>query len=259
MFEVEVARRKDEYIKSASLDYVSRYKPTEYRDSFSQRIDQAQGSTMLERCLRTLIEFVYGEIERKRRRAILQMAEVAHSSQDSEAFRRALLNYLETSEFTKKLNKISKEMVPQEWVDIVSNVEDINSAQRLLGGCRRALESDPDHPGLLFLSSYARLVTSDETATVEFERATKSLSRSPLRDSVQEQTLAKMIEMMAIERPIAIQALCYIALQEFPRRDIARITLAYSEISSQAGKLALRVLLAYMLQEVQSARRHLVG
>lgn len=258
MFEVEVTRRKDDYLKSVLLDYLSRYKPYD-RDSFSQRIDKAHGSTTLEKCLRTLLDFVYGEIEKKRRQTILEMARVASTSPDNEAFRKALLNYLETSEFTKKLNKIAKEMAPQEWVDIISNVKDIQSAQRLLGGCRRALESNPDHPGLLLLSSFARVKTSDETAIDEFGRASRSLAESPLQESVQEQTLAKMIGMMALERPLAASALCYIALQEFPRREIARITLAYSEISSQAGKLALRVLLAYMLQEVQSARRHLVG
>jgi ATP-dependent DNA helicase RecQ len=255
MFEVEVVRRRDDFFKSVLLDYLSEYKSGD----FSEAIEKAQGSTMLDKCLRTLLEFVYREIEGKRREAIRQMAQVANKSPSNETFRRELLHYLETSERSQKLNKMAKEMEPQEWLDVMSNIEDINSAQRLLGNCRRALESYPDHPGLLLLSSYARLKTSDETAVDEFERATRSLVRSPLKDSAQEQTLAKAIGLMAMERPDALPALCYAALLEFPRREIARVTLTYVQISSQAGRLALRVLLTYVLEEVKSVGNHILG
>jgi ATP-dependent DNA helicase RecQ len=258
MFEVEVVRRNDDYLKAVLLDYVCRYKPTEYRDRFSVRIANAHGSTILEKCLRTFLEFVYEEIEKKRRRMILHMAEVAESP-DNATFRRAIISYLETSEFTKKLDKLSKQMNPQEWVDIVSNIDDINSAQRLLAGCRRTLESYPDHPGLLLLSWYARQLTSDKTALDEFERATKSLANSTLDDHLREQTLANMIKEVASEQPNAIPALCYVALQEFPRREIARIALTYSDISSKTGDLALRVLLGFTHQKVQTVRQHITG
>jgi hypothetical protein len=150
-------------------------------------------------------------------------------------------------------------MNPQEWVDIVSNIDDINSAQRLLAGCRRTLESYPDHPGLLLLSWYARQLTSDKTALDEFERATKSLANSTLDDHLREQTLANMIKEVASEQPNAIPALCYVALQEFPRREIARIALTYSDISSKTGDLALRVLLGFTHQKVQTVRQHITG
>ncbi len=258
MFEVEVVRQNDDTIKSVLLEYVRRYKSADFDDIFAQQIEHAEGSTTVERCLRSLLEFVYDEIERKRRRMILNMAEAAESP-DDKTFRVRIINYLETSEFTKKLDKISREMIPQEWVDIASGIEDVNSAQRLLGGCRRALESYPDHPGLLLLSSYARLFTSDKTAMDEFRRATQTLAQSPLDESVQEQTLAKMIEQMVLDRPSAVAALCHVALQEFPRRDIARVALRYSEVSSQVGALALRVLLAFTLKKTQTVRKHLFG
>jgi ATP-dependent DNA helicase RecQ len=259
VFGVEVARRKEDHLKSAVLDYVCRYRPTEFRDRFSERIEASRGSTMLEKCLRVLLEFVYEEIEKKRRRAILQVAEVASTSLDREAFRKALLNYLETSEFTKKLDKIAREIVPSEWIDIASNIEDVNSAQRLLGGCRRALESYPDHPGLLMLSSYARLITSDETAVDEFERAIKTLARSPLQEAVQEDVLIKILELLAAERPGIMSTLCYVALGGFPRVGIARVALVYVNTSSNAAALGLAILLENILGKVRSVARHVLG
>jgi ATP-dependent DNA helicase RecQ len=259
VFEVEVARRKDDHFKSVLLEYVCRYKPTEYRDRFSERIKSSEGSTMLEKCLNVLLEFVYEEIEKKRRRTILQMAEVASTSVDKEAFRKALLNYLETSEFTKRLDKISKEILASDWVDIASNIEDISSAQRLLGGCRRALESYPDHPGLLMLSSYARLMTSDETAVDEFERAIKALAAAPLEGVVQEDTLIKILGLVAGERPGIMPTLCYVALTGFPRVGIARVVLVYVNTSSNAGTLSLAILLENTLGKVRSVVRHVLG
>jgi ATP-dependent DNA helicase RecQ len=258
MFEVEVARRDDDYFKSVLMEYIGRYKPAEYAKRFLKRIEGSSGTTMLEKCLKTLLEFVYEEIETKRRRMILQMAEVAESP-DDKAFKDAIIRYLDRSEFTKKLDDLSRQLTPQEWVDISSNIGDIDSAKRLLGGCRRALESYPDHPGLLLLSWFARQRTSDKTAMDEFERATRSLANSPLDDSVQEQTLARMLEQVAVDQPDTIPALCYVALQEFPRREIARIALAYSEVTSKTGEVALRVLLGYTHQKVQTVRRHIVG
>ena len=222
MFEVEVANRDDYSLKSVLLEYASRYSFNlsidTAREEFSKNIERAQGQSILEKCLWTLLEFVYKEIESKRREMIRNMAQVAEQSPDNETFRKKIVNYLETSEFTKKLDKIAKQLVPQEWVDIATNIDDINSAHRLLGGCRRALESYPDHPGLLLLSSYARLLTSDKTALDEFERATKSLANSPLPQSVQDEAMVKMIEQVARAQPNAIPALCYVALQEFPRK-----------------------------------------
>jgi len=184
-FEVEVIHRSDDFLKSALLDYFERYKPPEYRNVASQRIALCNGQTVLEKCIRVMLEFVYEEIEKKRRRAILQMAEVADTSLDNEPFRLQLLDYLEKSEFTQQLADTAKKLEPMEWVSIASQVEDIDSARHLLGGCRRALESYPDHPGLLLLSAFSRLMIPKlptDSAIGEFQRSIKLLARPPEKE-----------------------------------------------------------------------------
>jgi len=259
VFGVEVTRLRENQFKSVLLEYICRYKPAELKDRFSERIDNSSGSTVLEKCLRVLLEFVYEEIEKKRRRTIFQMAEVASTSVEKEAFRRALLNYLETSEFTKKLDKVSREIVPSEWVDIASNIEDVNSAHRLLGGCRRALESYPDHPGLLMLSSYARLMTSDETAIDEFERSIKALAGAPLEETVRLDMLTKILELISHRRPSIMSTLCLVMLRGFPSTEMAKVALSYSEEASEAGALALEILLGSTLDKARLVVRHFSG
>ena len=181
-FEVEVVHRSDEFIKNSLLDYFERYKPSEYRNIASQRIESSQGQSVLEKCIRVMLEFVYAEIEKKKRRAIFQMAEVADTSLGDEPFRIQLLDYLEKSEFTQQLADTAKKFEPMEWVSLALQVDDIDSARHLLGGCRRALESYPDHPGLLLLSAFSRIMIPKlptDMAINEFQRAVKLLAKLP--------------------------------------------------------------------------------
>jgi len=260
-FEVEVANRSDEFIKSALLDYFARYKPSEYRNVASQRIDLSRGQTVLEKCIRIMLEFVYEEIEKKRRRAIFQMAEVADASSDNEPFRAQLLNYLEKSEFTQLLTDTAKKMEPLEWVNIASKVEDIDSARHLLGGCRRALESYPDHPGLLLLSAFSRIMIPKlptDVAISEFQKAVKLLAKLPENEDTCN-ALTSFLEMIKQKRPPLINNFCYIVLEGFPQRDMARIALKYADVASESGMFALKILLETTLEKTKLVRAHILG
>ena len=179
----EVVKRSDESLIEALLNYFERYKPPEYRSIASQRIKKSDGQTVLEKCVRVMLEFVYEEIEKKRRRAIFQMAEVADTSIEDVPFRAQLLDYLEKTEFTQQLADLATKMKSLEWIPIALEVDDIDSARHLLGGCRRALESYPDHPGLLMLSAFSRLMIPKlptEMALNEFQRLSTTQNMNEL-------------------------------------------------------------------------------
>jgi ATP-dependent DNA helicase RecQ len=260
-FEVEAVHRSDEFLKSALLDYFERYKSPEYRDVASQRIEMAKGQTVLEKCIRVMLEFVYEEIEKKRRRAILHMAEVADTALESEPFREQLLSYLEKSEFTQQTVDIAKKMEPMEWVKIALKVEDIDSSRRLLGACRSTLDSYPDHPGLLLLSAYSKFMIPKHPTNMaisEFQEAIKLLARPPEREDTRK-AITRFLEMAKQKRPLLINDLCYIVLKAFPQRDMARITLKYADPTSDGGILALKILLESALKKTKLVRTHILG
>jgi hypothetical protein len=215
------------------------------------------GQTVLEKCAKVMLEFVYEEIEKKRRRAILHMAEVAETSTDNEQFRIQLLGYLEKTEFTQPLLEISRRIEPLDWVKLVLKVKDIDSARQLLFGCGRALESYPDHPGLWLLSAFARILLpkpQDDTAMNEFQRAIRLLARSSEKEDTPK-AIANFIEVINRERP----TLTNIVIKEFQNREIARIVLKNVDSSSESSMFALKILLENTLDKTKLVRTHLLG
>jgi ATP-dependent DNA helicase RecQ len=260
-FEVKVVRRSDESIKSALLEYFARYKYPEYGNVVSQRIEMVQGQSVLEKCVRVMLEFVYEAIEKKRRLAMFHMAEAADTSSTNETFRTQLLDYLEKSEFTQQLEDIAKKMDPLEWVNLASKVEDFDSASHLRGGCRRSRESYPDHPGLLLLSAFSRTMIHTlptAMAIVEFQRAVKLLAKPPENKDTRK-ALASFLEMIKQKRPPLADKFCGIVLEGFPQRDMARTVLKYVDTASESGMFALEILLETTLEKTKHVRVHILG
>jgi len=189
------------------------------------------------------------------------MAEVAETSVDDEPFRRQLLDYLEKSEFTKQLMDTAKKIEPMEWVAIASKVADIDSARHLLGGCRRALESYPDHPGLLLLSAFSRILIPKlpiDKAISEFQRTMKLLAKTPENPDTRE-ALVSFLEMIKQKRPPLANKFCGILLEGFPQRDMARTVLKYADTESESGLFAVKILLQTTLENTRHVRTRILG
>lgn len=119
-----------------------------------------------------IVNFVYEQIERKRRQASRQMLELARvGAKDQEAFRERLNNYLQVSEkFTKELEVMAQSNELQAWHDLLSAVDSRDELRELHGACQRVLESFPTHPGLLAISAATRLKpTKDDLMRSEEE------------------------------------------------------------------------------------------
>lgn len=105
-----------------------------------------------------LIDFIYDKIVKRRRRAAGQMLQVARLGVSSpESFRSSLLEYMQESEFTKSIVEVSLSDDPEQWFNLLSTAEGIDGIGRLFGACRRQLEENPSHPGLLILSGICKL------------------------------------------------------------------------------------------------------
>lgn len=172
-FEVRLARLPDQsYIQNLQA-FIQRYHTRERSEAVPEQIKLQKSENTIEKCLGYLLDFVYQEIERKRRAAIRSMAEVtrkasqkANPAERNRFIHEELRNYLENSPFTEDLLELVKKVDLQEWHDILQKKEDtgkfllktVNGVRQLFGSCRRTLESYPDHPSLLFLSALGRLL-----------------------------------------------------------------------------------------------------
>lgn len=144
-------------------DYISRYQ-IKYEAASEDKILNAQSISDLEAAAaRSLTDYIYDKIERKRRQASRQMLEFARIGiDDPQAFREALLLYLQVSEkFTRDLERLALNDSILAWTEVI-RTESCDEINELHGACQRVLESYPTHPGLLAISSITRLRPSKE-------------------------------------------------------------------------------------------------
>jgi len=107
-----------------------------------------------------LIEFIYSEIEKQRRRALATMIEVARKAQNNHEIKEYILNYFEESTFTKDLMKLQKEFNIERINEIAGKIEaekNIDRLKNLYGNIQRFLESAPDNPAFYLLSTLDRV------------------------------------------------------------------------------------------------------
>ena len=266
-FEVTIVRKpEDEYLAQLQ-DYIARYK-TQDRTVIDQQVQQRRGRDLIEKCLGCLIDFVYEEIERKRRRAIQTMAEVARTCHTNETIREALLSYLEKSPFTEPLLQLAERIEPQEWwnvLDINNELDqrllrEVDGARQLLGGCRRTLESFPSHPGLYLLSGFARLLLPNqevEQALSDIRSGFQNLTDLPIarREEITLEFLRKFKQWSeSIQNFEMIQAnIAEIVLNALQTRTIAHAIYHMNPVYAE------KILLNWMLQDVKNFNQQFLG
>lgn len=125
-----------------------------------------------------LLGFIYGVIERGRRRALNEMLMTCLTSKKDEEIRRRILNYLEATEYSKSLEEVIQEtdIAFQKCMDLFSSVRSPNEAAELRGETSRFLESYPDHPGLLLLRSLSEVFSRDRDLHVARENFFAAIS-----------------------------------------------------------------------------------
>jgi hypothetical protein len=97
-----------------------------------------------------------------------------------------------------------------------------------------------------------------DMAISEFQRAVRSLAKPPEREDTRK-ALISFIELIKQKRPILVSNFCYIVLEGFPRRDMARTTLKYADTVSESGMFALKILLETTLEKTKQVRAHILG
>jgi len=273
-FEVTAAKLADQDYIDNLQNYIKRYKTREVTELVPEQVQQEAGNTVLEQCVSYLLKFVYREIERKRRAAIKTMADIASSAakekdpvKQNRYIWQQMLSYLEHSPFTEDLAGLSRQIDPARWREILNKrdresgmllLESVDGVRQLLGGCRRALESDTENPGLLFLSALARLLLPDPEISLamdELRASLRFLSILPLekQESACQTMLQELHHWLQNTRNFQEIQRSYAGafLDILPNRFIAR--LVHPLLPDQSENILLNLVLTRVQQFTQSS------
>lgn len=117
---------------------------------------------------RMFIAFVYDVVERSRRRMIQESVLLARQAESDNEIRGRLLDYLQEGLGAERIGSLldSEEIDLPAWWELVEKAQTPMDAGELRGLSIRALESYPDHPGLLLIRAAAESMCSDRDEDV---------------------------------------------------------------------------------------------
>ena len=151
--------------KQLLRDYVEAAQPALTR-SFAQKLDKIQQGSARELALllaHTFIQFTYDIIERSRRRMIQECVLLSRQARNDADIRTRLLDYLQEGIGAESLDRLLEDPAVSlmTWCELLDHVQTAIDANELRGNCIRALESYPNHPGLLMVRGVAESLCSD--------------------------------------------------------------------------------------------------
>ena len=250
-FNVRVINAQPEDISESLQHFFTQYKFDEFAFEKVENLSLRTVHETVEQSIDMAIDFVYDEIVKKRKNALVSMADICHDFQDDQQFRESILNYLQESEFTPIL---------QEWVntpfeeigfdaldEIIENIEDHEQARRLIGTAWRMLDEDPENIALRVLSTIARSrsnVESDESVLRECSTfiiyAIKQAENLDI-----DYVFKRVFDEIALRRNLIYNQLIDEVLTQYGSRIFVRQTLEYhSDLLSKELATSIITLLA---------------
>ena len=156
--------------KDSLLEFVRAAQPGRIKSLVRKvnKIDTGRARDAALALARILIEFTYDLVERSRRGMIREALLLARQARDDAEIRIRLLDYLQEGFGAEHIEGLllNEDVELAAWWDLVSKVQSIMDAGELRGLCIRALESYPDHPGLLMTRALSEAMCTDHDGTV---------------------------------------------------------------------------------------------
>ena len=127
-----------------------------------------------------LIEFTYDVIERSRRRMIQESILLARQARNDAEIRNRILDYLQEGLGAANLEELieAPDINLQAWLELTYRIQTPIDAGEVRGLCIRALESYPDHPGLLLTRAVAESMCSDHDQRVTARGVSSAVRRA---------------------------------------------------------------------------------
>ena len=156
---LEITKKRDEEYIDNLHKYIRRYISKTRADNVKTEVLTFRGNSIIQKCLGYLIDFVYQEIAKKRKEAIISMADacVKGAQGGPEEFREYLNLYFNSKYYPELRDKTSlgKEAsfeLVQEYMKIGEGK--IDNLKHLRGACIRLLNENPDNYTFLLLKSF---------------------------------------------------------------------------------------------------------
>ena len=197
MFEITLGDTRVEAIHKKLEKYLSRYQFKDFVDEKLRWIVAREPAEAVQQAVGVLVNFIYDEVVAKRKEAIRNMAQLCYNYQDSQSFRREILDYLEESPYTRQLNtwrgkslgEIGVAVVRRVLIDLQEKKEgdEKGRLRALMGTTRRMLEADPNNVALRYLSVIARSMGTwekDDSLVDETRALLGAVQRAPQTESL---------------------------------------------------------------------------
>lgn len=149
-----------EYYVQQLQDYIRRYTSQEETLRVPDRVQKQKGSSLLQKCLGFLVEFVYERIAKRRLEAIsvMETAVRAGISGGSAAFAQYVNTYFDsrmTPELRKHIRDYTLDVV---WNFMALTRGEVDGMNHLRGACDRLLVENPDNGALLLLRAFVAIL-----------------------------------------------------------------------------------------------------
>ena len=169
-FEVTVPKFDFERCKESLLEYVFMAQPAK-SVVLKENLSKFQAENAFDSASKIgeeLIDFTYSIIERSRRRMIQEAILLARKAKGDSEIRARLLDYLQEGFGAENIEQLLQQgkVNLADWTRLAQKVQTAMDAGELRGLCIRALESYPDHPGLLLIRAVAEAMCSDSDQSV---------------------------------------------------------------------------------------------
>ena len=249
-YDVRVAGATRDQIIDSYVDYVGAYqgaRAVQERAKAEAIGDRAQDSFDFVMAMGQLyLEFVYEVIEKGRRRAISEMRAAA-KAKDAKQFRARILRYLESTEFSERLDAIVESTGGglAAATTLLGEIISPRDADSVRGQVGRYLESYPDHPALLLLRALSEALARQpdwvlvEDNLVAFIHSACDKYACPA-DQVAAAT-ATALRVLGRRRLALAQQLERRFFEAYPDREQARLLVAEAGVES-AGLTSWRLL-----------------
>jgi hypothetical protein len=160
-----------------------------------------------------------------------------------EHFRRELLAYLSESEFSEPVRALAGRLDPADWIEMLARVDGPDDLAWLLGACRRELEEQPSHAGLLLLAGVSRLArAASQQGPGDLGNSMVALRAAFADPTYRAGIIAQLAPHAKRLAPAQWDTALYALLEADPTVSLARFCALEAQAGSAAHQLAIKLL-----------------